>query len=441
MRRTAHRRNIWISAALILAGLIGLSVAFAPSTQAEPIKNINFQNADVRSVLNFLAEYGGVNLVPAPNVQGQVTLNLKNVEWREALEILAKTYGLKVVEEKENFLRVALMKDYLDEEAERESHNNKQRLIVDLETKFISIKHANAKDIVPPVKSILSTRGKVEVDVRTNGLLITDEPGNLVRLETFIKEMDRETRQVKIAAKLVEVSSEYLHELGVSLQFHQAGEDSRGRDYRNDGETDGADTRVADPFGIYTFTTLQNGWDLEAKIAALVSEGKGKIVAHPEITTVDNKEARIQVGQKVPIKQFSATGDIVITFEEVGTILRCTPHITSDNRILLQLKPERSSFKFDPSGIVINTSNAETNVVVANGQTAVIGGLTTQDEIITETGVPILKDLPIVGILFRSKKTDKRSNDLVIFVTPTIVDPALMGAVETQGTTEAPGTN
>lgn len=439
MGRTNHRRHVWICAALVLAGVFGLSAAFAP-VNAEPIKNINFQNADVRSVLNFLAEYGGVNMVAAPNVQGQVTLNLKNVEWREALEILAKTYGLKIIDEKENFIRVALMKDYLEEVAELERHNNEQRQIVDLHTKFFSIKHANAKDIVPPVKSILSTRGKVEVDVRTNGLLVTDEPGNLDRLETFIKEMDRETRQVKIAAKLVEVSSDYLHELGVSWSFNQAGEDSRGRDYFNEGSTDGAD-RIADPFGVYSFTTLQNGWDLEAKIAALVSDGKGKIVAHPEITTVDNKEARIQVGQKVPIKQFSATGDIVITFEEVGTILRCTPHITSDNRILLQMKPERSSFFFDPSGIVINTSNAETNVVVENGQTAVVGGLTTQDEVITETGIPVLKDLPIIGVLFKSKSTSHESRDLVIFVTPTIVDPALMGAVDTEGTTEAPGKN
>jgi type IV pilus secretin PilQ/predicted competence protein len=440
MGRTNHRRHVWICAAFILAGTLGFAAAFTPSVEAEPIKNINFQNADVRSVLNFLAEYGGVNMVPAPNVQGQVTLNLKNVEWREALEILAKTYSLTVIEEKENFLRVALTKDYLDEVAERERHNNEQRQIVDLQTRFFSIKHANAKDIVPPVKSILSTRGKVEVDVRTNGLLVTDEPGNLTRLETFIKEMDRETRQVKIAAKLVEVSSDYLHELGVSWQLHQEGEDSRGRDYTNDGSTDGAD-RLADPFGSYTFSTIQNGWDLEAKIAALVSDGKGKIVAHPEITTVDNKEARIQVGQKVPIKQFSATGDIVITFEEVGTILRCTPHITSDNRILLQMKPERSSFFFDPSGIVINTSNAETNVVVENGQTAVVGGLTTQDEVVTETGIPVLKDLPLIGVLFKSKSTSSESRDLVIFVTPTIVDPALMGAADTEGATEAPGTN
>ncbi len=440
MRRTNYRRHIWICAAILLTGLIGVTAAFAPKANAEPIKSVNFQNADVRSVLNFLAEYGGVNMVPAPNVQGQVTLNLKNVEWREALEILAKTYGLKVIEEKENFLRVALMKDYLDEVAERERHKNEQRQIIGLETKYISIKHANAKDIVPPVKSILSSRGKVEVDVRTNGLLVTDEPDNLTRLETFIKEMDRETRQIKIAAKLVEVSSDHLHELGVSWNFNQAGEDSRGRDYLNEGTTDGAD-RIADPFGSYSFSTFQNGWDLEAKIAALVSEGKGKIVAHPEITTVDNKEARIQVGQKVPIKQFSATGDIVITFEEVGTILRVTPHITSDNRILMQLKPERSSFTFDPSGIVINTSNAETNVVVENGQTAVVGGLTTQDEVVTETGIPILKDLPIIGVLFKSKSTSNESRDLVIFVTPTIVDPALMGAADTEGTTEAPGKN
>jgi type IV pilus assembly protein PilQ len=175
------------------------------------------------------------------------------------------------------------------------------------------------------------------------------------------------------------VSSDYLHELGISWSFNQDGEDSRGREYHNEGATDGAD-RLADPFGVYSFSTLQNGWDLEAKIAALVSDGKGKIVAHPEITTVDNKEARIQVGQKVPIKQFSATGDIVITLKR--SVRSCAaPHITSDNRILW-LKPKRSSFFFDEH-YRDQHEQCETNVVVENGQTAVGGGLP-QDEVLPD---------------------------------------------------------
>ena len=433
MKRLRNRQVLGLSLPAIGLTVCTLLLLAAPTSGEEIIKNLNFQNADVRSVLNFLAEYGGVNLVAAPNVQGQVTLNLKNVEWRQALEILAKTYGLKVTEEN-GFLRVLLLIDYLEEEAERERHLAEQRQLVDIETELFEIKHANAKDLIRPVKSLLSVRGKVDVEERTNTLLVSDEPVNLARAAQFIIELDRETRQVRISAKLLEVSSNYFDEVGVSWNLHGSGADNDGNTYTNDISTDGAE-QITDPFGIYTFGTMQNGWDLDATVAAIVSSGHGKVVAHPEITTVDNKMARIQVGQKVPIKQFSATGDVVITFEEVGTILRVTPHITSDNRILLSLMPERSSFFFDPSGVVINTSNAETNVVVENGQTAVIGGLTTEDELKTVIGVPILKDIPLIGKLFSYEKNDTQKRDLVIFVTPEIVEPALMGAVDNTGST------
>jgi len=433
MKRLRNRQVLGLSLPAIGLTVCTLLLLAAPTSGEEIIKNLNFQNADVRSVLNFLAEYGGVNLVAAPNVQGQVTLNLKNVEWRQALEILAKTYGLKVTEEK-GFLRVLSLIDFLEEEAERERHLAEQRQLVDIETELFEIKHANAKDLIRPVKSLLSVRGKVDVEERTNTLLVSDEPVNLARAAQFIIELDRETRQVRISAKLLEVSSNYFDEVGVSWNLHGSGADNDGNTYTNDISTDGAE-QITDPFGIYTFGTMQNGWDLDATVAAIVSSGHGKVVAHPEITTVDNKMARIQVGQKVPIKQFSATGDVVITFEEVGTILRVTPHITSDNRILLSLMPERSSFFFDPSGVVINTSNAETNVVVENGQTAVIGGLTTEDELKTVIGVPILKDIPLIGKLFSYEKNDTQKRDLVIFVTPEIVEPALMGAVDNTGST------
>jgi type IV pilus secretin PilQ/predicted competence protein len=435
MRQNRNPRLRWsVPAAVVALGLCAALLVASPTSGQDAIKNLNFQNADVRSVLNFLAEYGGVNLVAAPAVQGQVTLNLKNVEWRQALEILAKTYGLKVVDE-EGFIRVVLLADFLKEESERERHLAEQRQLTDLDTRLFDIKFANARDLITPVKSLLSVRGKVDVEDRTNTLLVSDEPSNLARVAEYVTALDRETRQVRISAKLLEVSSDFFQEVGVSWTGDGGGFDSRGRYYYNGTpsdpvQSDGAD-RIADPFASYTFGTFQRGWNLEATVAAIVSDGKGKILAHPEITTVDNKEARIQVGQKVPIKQFSAAGDVVVTFEEVGTILRVTPHITSDDRILLHLQPERSSFFFDASGVVINTSNAETNVVVENGQTAVIGGLTTEDEITTIVGIPVLKDIPILGPLFRYEKNDVETRDLVIFVTPEIVEPALMGALDT----------
>ena len=131
------------------------------------------------------------------------------------------------------------------------------------------------------------------------------------------------------------------------------------------------------------------------------------------------------MGQKIPVKQFDESGNVVIVFEEVGTILKVTPHITAENQILMHLAPERSTYQFDPNGVIINISTAETNVIVENGQTAVIGGLTTQDEVETEIGVPILKDIPVIGMLFKYTNSRMESRDLVIFVTPTIVEEGL----------------
>ncbi len=428
MLQGTNRWMLTVRRIALIASVIALVVAAAQPAGAEPIESINFQNADVRSVLNFLAEYGGVNIVAAPAVQGQVTLNLKNVGWRQALSILAKTYSLKVVEE-EGYYRVMLLADYLKEVQELERFEADKRQLVDLRTELIEIKYANAKDLVKPVKSLLTSRGKVDVDDRTNTLLITDEPGTVGRISDYVAELDKETRQIKISARLLEVSSEYLEEIGIDWSVVTSGTDSRNRKYANDASTDHG-TRVTDPSSIYKFSTLQKDWRLDATLQAIVNSGNGKILAQPEVTTVENKEARIQMGQKVPIKQFSASGDVVITFEEVGTILRVTPHITSSDRILLNLQPERSSFSFEAAGVVINTNNANTNVVVADGQTAVIGGLTTEDEILTRVGVPVLMDIPVLGRLFSYDKKDIRTRDLVVFVTPEIVDNALMGSVE-----------
>jgi len=160
-----------------------------------------------------------------------------------------------------------------------------------------------------------------------------------------------------------------------------------------------------------------------------MKDNKAKLIASPVITTVDNKEALIQMGQKIPIKQFDASGNVVISFVEVGTILRVTPHITSESRILMNLRPERSSYQFDPNGVIINTNNAETNVVVNNGQAAVIGGLTSQEKKTNRTGLPVLKDLPVIGYLFSYSQDEILNRELVITVTPKIVERGITGGL------------
>jgi len=178
---------------------------------------------------------------------------------------------------------------------------------------------------------------------------------------------------------------------------------------------------VAKTIGKFTYGTIKNSYNLNAAIANLASHNKAHILAQPSISTMDNETATILMGQEIPLKMFDQSGNVVIKMYQVGTKLIVTPHITSPTRILMHLHPERSSYSYDPNGVIISTQKAETNVVVSDGQTAVIGGLTNQEKKTSTVGVPILKDIPLLGMLFRYTKHETVTNDLVIFVTPHLV--------------------
>lgn len=406
---------------LILAGAQSILGEPTQTGKTDKIINaVNFQNANMHSVLGFLSDYGGVNIVVSPSVNVSVTMTLQDITWRQALDILLKTYNLSGVEEK-GYIRVLPTQDYINEQALIEKHQADQAAMVALETEVIPVKYGTAKDLSKAVKSVLSQRGTVDTDDRTNSLVIRDTPEFVQKVTQLVANLDKETQQIKISSQLLEIESGTLTEMGIdwSMISRKSAQLLEG-DKTEGGFTQKTD-KVSDQVGNFTFATVQGEYDIQGAISALVNSNKGKIIAHPEITTVDNREAFIQMGQKIPIKQFDAAGNVVIEFEEVGTILRVTPHITAENRILLKLKPERSSYTFDANGVIINTNNAETNVVVENGQTAVIGGLTTQMETKTYTGLPILKDIPLLGYLFRYTRKQVTNRDLVIFVTPTIV--------------------
>ena len=429
----SKKYNKLILISVLLAFSMGLLVVVSAQEEApekalvvaqkEPIKNLQFQSADIRSVLSFLADYGDVNVVVAPDVQGAVTIKLTNVLWRNALDIIGRTYGLAVVDEPSGYIRVLTEANYRKETSEQEKHKKEQRELVELETKIIKIANSTSDDIAKTAKSLLTERGEVISDSRSNSIILREVPANMKKVTKLIAELDRPARQIKISTQLLEVFTNDLHELGIAWTAAGTYTTQSGRSYPQKGEV--LTARGTDVAGRYSVSAIQSGWSVDAIVEALVSSGKGRIIAHPEITTLENKTARIQVGQKIPVKQFDQSGNVVIKFEEVGTILEVTPHITAKNRILMHLRPERSTYQFDPNGIIINISNAETNVIVDNGQTAVIGGLTTQDEVESEVGIPILKDIPIIGVLFRFRQTRTESRDLVIFVTPTIVEEEL----------------
>lgn len=415
---------------LVLIGLLMLTLACGSLLAAQddsdpstPIKTLQFQSADIRSVLTFLADYGNVNVVIAPDVDGSVTIKLHNVMWRQAMDIIGRTYDLAVVGEEGDYIRILPMKDYREELMAQEEHSSKKRKLVALQTRIVKISNSSSNAIVEAVKSLLTERGQVTSDPRSNSIIVQEVPSNMDQVLSYVQELDKPSQQIKISAQLLELYTDDFSELGIDWTVQGSYETESGRKYEQKGSVSAND--VATPAGTYQITALQRGWDLEAMVQSIVSNGKGKILAHPEITTIDNHEAKIQMGAKVPIKQFDEAGNLVIKFEEVGTILTVIPHITAENQILMNLRPERSSYQFDPNGVIINTSNAETHVIVKNGQTAVIGGLTTEDEDVTEHGVPILKDIPLLGMLFKFERTTNRSRDLVIFVTPTIVEDGL----------------
>ena len=371
-----------------------------------------------------------MNVVVAPTVAGVVTIAVNDVTWKQALEIIGRTYDLAIVYERDGYIRVLPAADYRKEQTEEKKSQAEQDNLVALQTRVINISNATAVNVVDAVKSLLTARGKANADPGTNAIVLQEVPGNIDNVVKFISQLDKPPRQIRISAQLLEISSSSLTEIGVDWTVNGAsgplvadpvtGELVQETKHTTSQTLDAG--RMTDRAGDFKITTIQDGWNLEARISALVNKGKGKIIAHPEITTVDNSEAKIQAGQKVPIKQFDQSGNTVIVFQEVGTLLKVIPHITSENRILMHLMPERSTFAFDPNGVIINTNNAVTNVIVENGQTAVIGGLTTQDEVESRMGIPILMDIPVIGAIFSYTKKSIENRDLVIFVTPTIVD-------------------
>ncbi len=424
-RNGKYMKGIWIQLLLVVVlGVAAIGTLAQETDPSVPIENLSFQAADIRSVIRFLADYGHVNVVVAPKVQGSVTINLAAVTWDQALRIIGRTYDLAVVFEEEGYIRVLPSEDYRKERTETEKHNVETMTLATLDVRIVKLANTAAMEIKESVKSLLTQRGKVDADQRTNSLIIQEVPDNVERVIDFIKQLDRPARQIKISAQLLEINSGNDLEFGVDWSAGGRYVSNSGNEISQDVEQSG--NRVTDPFFTYNLGLLMKDWTADAIASILVGDGKGKIIAHPEITTVENKEAKIQMGQKVPVKQFDQSGNVVIQFEEVGTILRVTPHITAENQILMHLIPERSSVQPDASaGIIINTSNAETNVVVANGQTAVIGGLTSQIEVESRVGLPILKDLPLIGSLFSYTRREYEDRDLVIFVTPTIVDSEL----------------
>jgi type IV pilus assembly protein PilQ len=425
----------------ILPFIILLIILLTPVTSGQDmignekyIKSLSLSNADIQAVLTYLGDYGNTNIVAAPTVKGNVSMKIRNVTWRKALDIIMETYNYTAVQGPD-YITVMPTKEYQEKMAYTDQFLYDRRLRKDVDTKIIKIRYASAADLETPLKTVLSERGSIDTDKRTNSLIVRDIPEYIARAESLVTRLDTETLQIKISAQLLEIESRYFREIGFDWSITSRIPTDKPDIELNGGPTQGGTNsyspevsagqttsgNIIDRAARFSFSKIQGDYNLEGIIDAVVSSNKGRILGHPEIITVDNLEAKIQMGQKIPIKQFDESGNVITKFYDVGVQLKVTPHITAGNRILMKLEPERSDYSFDANGIIINTQNATTNVVVDDGETVVIGGLTSQEDRDIQIGLPILKDIPLIGILFRYTKHEVKSRDLVIFVTPTIV--------------------
>ena len=402
--------------------------------------SLNFQDIPVRTVLQIIADYNEFNLITSDTVTGNITLRLDGVPWDQALDIILKVKGLDK-RMQGNILMVAPS----DELAAREAKNlQAQRQVEELAllyTEYVQINYAKASEFADLIKnedtSILSARGSVSVDERTNTLLIRDTAKSIENIKRMVNILDIPVRQVIIEARMVTVKDNINEELGIRWGIT----DTDGQ-YATSGSLGGANSAneglvpaladrlnvnlpVTSPAGALAFQVarLADGTILDLELSAMEKENKGEIIASPRITTANQKEAYIEQGVEIPYQEASSSGATATQFKKAVLSLTVTPHITPDNKIILDLVITQDTVSDVQSGQApaIDTQRIGTQVLVNNGETIVLGGIYQQAIISTVSKVPVLGDIPYFGWLFRNTNQFNEKKELLIFVTPRIV--------------------
>ncbi len=422
--------------------------------------DLDFKDADIQNILRLLSDVGHVNIITGDDVTGTVTIRMRDVAWDHALEVILNAKRLGMVREG-NLIRVAPL-DTLEKEREMEIARRKQKIALEpIETRLIPVSYATAAELKPRAADLLTERGTLSVDERTNVIIARDTNGALNQIEALIRNLDTQTPQVLIESRIVEAASIYAREIGIQW----GGDFSAGAATGNPtglafpssigvagGATDNKTpiaglTTVpsAQPnpnFGVnlpaavgtgsggalgITLGSIANNANLSLRLSALEETGTLRILSSPKILTLDNREAHIEQGTLIPYSQISAQG-IQTAFKEAKLNLTVTPHVTADGSVLLQLKVMRDEPDFNNTGArgdpTILKREAETELLVSDGHTAVIGGIFTRNHGTSYKKVPFLADIPILGWLFKSRSDSDRRSEMLIFITPRIVNRA-----------------
>jgi type IV pilus assembly protein PilQ len=418
--------------------------ADALQSQAPRI-TVQWDGADINDVVAGFAAFSGRTIVVGKGITGQVTAEVKNQPWDLAFKAVLESQGLDVQTEPGGILVVVDKKDLARADS-----------TVPVETRLVRINYAQASALVPAVSSIVTkSRGAVVADTVNNALVITDVQTRIDDVESFVRGLDIRTPQVSIQAKIILVDRTDVEELGLQYDLGSPTQffnklvsrlDSTGKPFTPDqtivdlgGNTlsaiGNADQAVVNPALRLIFSTAIGNFTLSTFVQALQRVDLADVQAEPSVTTLDNRPAEVLVGDRVPIRIIDvasqtagAAGSQVpratVRFEQTGINLRVTPHVTANRQILMQLHAERSAVK--PAsvdiGFTLQTQQADAQVLVSDGETIVMGGLTETDLTVTKSGIPFLVDLPIVGRLFGFTSHSEERRDLIILITPHIVD-------------------
>jgi type II secretory pathway component GspD/PulD (secretin) len=378
---------------------------------------IDVQGADIKTVLRSISEFSGINIIAGPDVEGPVVIHLKNVPWKEALDTILRSQGYGWRDDY-GIIRVAPEEQLQQDEVQSVTTQRKKEENASLETRVVKLNYLNAREIKQAMNKATTPRGNVESEPGTNSVIISEVPARIDMITKTIIDMDQRLNQVEIVAKMVDVDHRSSRELGVSWSALNLSTGDLAGDVVSG-------QRVLSPFSTVRVGTVQSWGDLNVILDALERDNKANIISNPKITTADNKEASILVGKEIPLIVSDEAGNPITELKKIGVILRVTPHVNSDGTITMDLHPELSDLAAEATvqgGVIINLQEADTRVVVKDGETAVIGGLISDVESQVRNGVPVLKDLPLLGPLFRYENKASQKRELIIFVTPKIVN-------------------
>jgi type IV pilus assembly protein PilQ len=436
--------------------------------------SLNFQDIEVRAVLQIIADFTGLNLVASDTVSGHITLRLQNVPWDQALELVLKTKGLDKRQDG-NVLLVAPAAEIAERERQELESKKQVQELAPLQTEHIRIRYARAKDLYKLFSpsgggapsgsqapsgtgSLLSGRGQVIVDDRTNSLLVTETAQKLEEFRRIVRLLDVPIRQVLVEARLVIASSDFSHSVGIrwgtsgivgvnnNPLYYGSGTNSIISAIKSNASnaTLGApgspviipdalnvDLGATQPVGSVAIGYLSNDVNLQMELSAQESLGRGEIVSQPKVITGDKQQATIKSGTEIPYQQSAANGESTVSFKEAVLKLDVTPSITPDDRIIMDLVINSDSpgrfISTGNGGSVpqIDTNQVKTQVLVNNGETVVLGGVFKSTDLTTVDKVPFLGDIPYVGRLFKRTDITKTKQELLIFVTPRILADTL----------------